>query len=99
MRGLDEGGFAHPARAPKKRVIGREALREALGIGEEDIASLVDPPQQLDIDTVDARDGDESRGPRGKDEGVGGVEIARSSRRAGEPLKSGSDPLESLGRE
>ena len=38
------------------------------------------------------------RGPRGKDEGVGGVEIARSSRRAGEPLKSGSDPLESLGR-
>ena len=76
MHGLDERGFAHAAGAPEKRVVGREALCEALRIAEENIASLIDAAQQPDIDPINARNRDKRRGPSGEDERVGCAEIA-----------------------
>src|SRR5438105_9167663 len=98
MYGLDERGFAHAAGAPKEGVIGREALCEALRIGEENIASLVDSAQQPDFDPIDAWDRDKRRGPNGKDERVGGREVAGQGSFASEPLKRGGNPLPRLGR-
>jgi hypothetical protein len=96
MHGLDERGFAHAAGAPEKRVVGREALCEALRIAEENIASLVDAAQQPDIDPIDARNRDKRRGPSGENERVGGAEIAGRGC-ASEPLKRGGDPFQRLG--
>jgi hypothetical protein len=97
MHGFDERGFAHAAGAPKERVVGREALCEALRIAEKRVPGLVDAAQQPDIDPIDARNRDKCRGPRGEDERLGGAEIAGPGLRAGEPLKRGCDPFQHLG--
>jgi hypothetical protein len=96
MRGFDERGFAHAAGAPEERIVGREALCEALRIAEKNIASLVDAAQQPDIDPIDARNRDKRRGPSGENERVGGAEIAGRGC-ASEPLKRGGDPFQRLG--
>jgi len=98
MHGLDERGFTHAAGAPKKRVVGREVLGEALRIGEKRVPGLVDAVQQPDIDTIDARDRDKRRGPRREDERLGGAEVAGRGLRAGEPFKRRCNPLQRLGR-
>jgi len=43
MRGLDQRGFAHAARAPEQSVVGGQSLREAPRVGEQEIARAVDP--------------------------------------------------------
>src|SRR5689334_20718417 len=53
VRSLHQRTFAHAARTPQKRVVGREALREALGILDEDIARKVDSLEEADIYAVD----------------------------------------------
>jgi hypothetical protein len=85
-----------PRAPPEERIVGREALCEALRIAEENIASLVDAAQQPDIDPIDARNRDKRRGPSGENERVGGAEIAGRGC-AGEPLKRGGDPFQRLG--
>ena len=98
VRGLDEGGFPHAGAPPRATRYWPRSPAQAFGIGKEDIANLVDPAQQCDIDTIDARHSDKRRGSRGEDEGASGTEIARFLLDAGEPLKSGGDPLQRLGR-
>ena len=73
MRGLDQRGLAHAARAPQQRVVGGQAVGEALGILDQDVAHPVDALEQAEIDPVDAR---HRRQPpvRVPDEGVGGAE-------------------------
>ena len=51
--GLDERRFAHAARAPQKRVIGRKPAREALGIVGQKVAQPVDAAQKRHLDPVD----------------------------------------------
>ena len=42
MRRLDQRRFAHAARAPQQRVVGGQAVGEALGILDQDVAHPVD---------------------------------------------------------
>ena len=52
MHRLDQRRFAHAARAPQKRVVGRQAGGEAPGIVDQDVADTVDAADQPDIDAV-----------------------------------------------
>ena len=64
MRGLDQRRLAHAARAPEQRVVGRQAVGEALGVLDQEIAHPVDAAQKRKIDAVDAsRPAPASRAP------------------------------------
>ena len=49
VRGLDQGGFAHPARAPEHHVVRRKAAREAQRVLEQQRSLPVHPLQQPDL--------------------------------------------------
>ena len=89
MRGLDQRRFAHAARAPQQRVVGGQAIGEALGVLDQDVAHPVDALEQAEIDAADAR---HRREPavRMPDKGIGAVERSRplglpATRRTGAP--------------
>ena len=98
MGGLDQRGFAHAARAPQQRVVGRQAAREALGILDQKIAHPVDALEQRHVDTVDAAHRaracglpDARRRPRRRQN-----RAPRRGRR--QPLQRAGDPLQDFGR-
>ena len=76
MRGLDQRGLAHAARAPQQRVVGGQAVGEALGVLDQDVAHPVDALEQAEVDPADAR---HRRQPpvRVPDKGVRGAERLR----------------------
>ena len=95
VRGLDQRGFAHAARAPQQRVVGRQAAGEALGILDQKIAHPVDALEQRHLDTVDAADRaravalrDARRRLRRRQKSGAG------RRRRGQPFQRVGDPLE-----
>ena len=83
MRRLDQRRFAHAARAPQQRIIGRQAAGEALGIFDQEVAHAVDALEERHVDTVDAANRRELAAFRVPDEGLGGGEIERRRRRPG----------------
>ena len=83
MRRLHQRRLAHAARAPQQRVVGGQAVGEALGVLDQDVAHPVDALEQAEIDAADAR---HRRQPavRMPDEGVGAAErIGRAGGRRG----------------
>ena len=75
VRRLDQRGLAHAAGAPQKRVVGRQAAGEALGVFDQEITHPVDPPEKFQVDAVDAVDRGERPALRPPDEGLGRAEI------------------------
>ena len=55
MRRLHQRRLAHAPRAPEHGVVRRQPAREA-SVFEEEVAPLVDAPEQADLDVRDARD-------------------------------------------
>ena len=71
MRGLDQRGFAHAARAPEQSVVGGQSLREAPRVGEQEIARAVDPLKQAELDAIDLRHRRETCRRGAPDKGLG----------------------------
>ncbi len=63
--GLDQRRFAHAARAPQQRIVGRQAAGEALGVLDQHVAHPVDALEQRHLDAVDPRRPGCSRCPSG----------------------------------
>ncbi len=91
MGRLDQRGFSHAARAPQQRIVGRQAVREALGILDQEIAHPVDAFEQRHVDTVDAANRCEVAAFRVPDEGLGGGKVERGRRGWGQPFQRGGD--------
>ena len=83
MRRLDQRRLAHAARAPEQRVVGGQAVGEAFGVLDQDVAHPVDPLEQAEIDAADAR---HRRQPSVgmPDEGVGGCQTTQAPSAEGE---------------
>ena len=96
--GLDEGAFAHAARAPEQGVVGRKPARETFRIVEQKIAHAVDAAQKRQFDAVDLRHRLHRRRRGVPDKGVGGVEIGRDARWRREPVERVGDASEQGGR-
>ena len=98
VRGLHQRRLAHAAGAPQKRVVGRQAAREALGVLDQRIADAVDALKQRHLDAVDARHRHQSP-VRMPNESVGCVEIGRGLSRRREALQRHGDALEHVRRQ
>ena len=97
MGRLDQRRFAHTPRAPQKRIVGRQAASEALGVLDQKVAHPVDPAQERKVDAVDARDRRQRAAVGAPDEGLGRLEIGlRRGRRRG-ALKRFGDTAEEVG--
>ena len=84
MGRLDQRRFAHTPRAPQKRIVGRQAAGEALGVLDQKVAHAVDPAQERKVDAVDPRDRRQRAAVGAPDEGPGRLEIGlRRGRRRG----------------
>ncbi len=97
--GLHQRRLAHAARAPEQRVVGGQAVGEALGVLDQDVAHPVDALEQAKVDAADARHRRKAS-VRMPDKGVGGAERLRARRRrrgrgkvAGDGFQRGCDPL------
>ena len=97
MRGLHQRRLAHAARAPQQRIVGRQALGEALGILDQHVAHAVDALEQRHLDAVDARDRREPASVRLPDEGVGAGQIGHGRALRRQPLERGGDAREHVG--
>ena len=64
MNGFHERAFPHAARPPQERIIGGQAAREVLGIGEQRVAHAIDGFQKRDGHSVHMRDGQRTDSPR-----------------------------------
>ena len=73
MRRLDQRRLSHAARAPQQHVVGGQAIGEAFGVLDQDVAHPLDALEQAEIDPADVR---HRRQPsvRVPDEGVGAAE-------------------------
>ena len=91
MGGFHQRRFAHAARAPQQRVIGGQALGEALGIFDQHVAHAVDALEQRHLDAVDVRDRRQAS-VRMPDKGVGGGQIGRGRVGRRETLQRIGDP-------
>ena len=97
VRSLDQRRLAHAARAPQKRIVGGKGAREALGVLDQKVAHPVDPAQERDVDSVDARNGRERARVGAPDEGLGGVEIGFVRGRGREAIERLGDAAEEVG--
>ena len=82
MRSLHQRGLAHAARAPQQRIVGGQAVGEALGVLDQDVAHPVDALEQEEVDAADALDLGQPP-VRVPDKGVGIIErfVRRGGRR------------------
>jgi len=68
---LHQRALTGAARAPEQGVVGRESHGETPRVREQDVARLVDPVQQGEIDTIDLRHGLEPAALRMPEKGIG----------------------------
>ena len=97
VRGLHQRRLAHAARAPQQRVVGGQALGEALGVFHQHVAHALDALEQRHLDAVDAFDRRQPPAVRMPDEGVGGGEVGRRHLPRRQPLQRGGDALQQSG--
>ena len=87
VRGLDQRGLAHAARAPQQRVVGRQAAREALGVLDRRSRTRSMPLSSA-MSTRLTRGTGASRRPSGcQTKASAAVEVGRRGRRRREPLE------------
>ena len=99
MGGLDQRRFAHAPRAPKKRIVGRQAAGEALRILDQKVAHPIDPAQERKVDAVDALNRRERAAVSAPDEGLGRFEIGFRRMRGREAIEGVGDAAqEGVGR-
>jgi len=87
LRGLDQRRLAHAARAPEQHIVGRQAAREPLGVGDKLIADPVDSDQQIKRNAVDLDDRLQRLARGGPDKGIGGLEVGALLCRRGHALE------------
>ena len=98
MRRLDQRRFAHAARAPQQRIVGRQGVGEPLGVFDQHVAHPIDALEQRHVDPVDAGNGGEPAPFRVPDERIGRIEARRCRRRRCQPLERVGDAVERRGK-
>ena len=94
MHRLDQGRFAHAARAPKQRVVGGQAAGKALGIFGKLRGHGLEALQELERNAVYLTDGLEAFALGLPDERLGSVEIGLDRGRSRQPFQCGGEALE-----
>jgi hypothetical protein len=77
MRCLDQRRLAHAARAPQKRIVGRQAVGETARVVDQDVAHTVDAADQLDLDAIHMRHGFQQAALGRPDEAIGDRQVGR----------------------
>ena len=94
MRGLNKRRLAHPARAPQQRIVGGQALREPLGVVEQNVADAVDAAQKSHLDAVDLVNRLEAAAVGMPHEGVAGLKFVAGRSGRGQALQRVGDAVE-----
>ena len=92
MHGFDQRALAGAARAPEQGVVGGKSAGELARVAQQDVARMVDPVQQREIDAIDLRHAFEPALARMPDEGLALARIVAVALRGHEPVERLGDP-------